>query len=566
MNGFGLPGNNKWKDLSSAQRGNYVSGVGTGALQLASQVAGNLQSNQAELDSIIVPEVTSSNKAGLAGMIGDFEPFSYKKESALAKGLSGAASGAGAGIVAGPWGAAAGAVVGAVTGVLGAASRNKRGVKEMNQKNLDMSENFYRENAKLTSQGITDSLLNYAAFGGKLSTNGGTFSNNVTEFNSGNRHEQNPYGGIMQGIGANGQPNVVEQGEVKYKDYIFSNRLNINPALNRANKLPAKFDNKSFAHAAKLISKESKERPFDIISNTTKDTMLGSLRQAQDSQKEIIEMEEDFNAATSAAKMQGRVYAKGGQLYLHNSLLKGNTVQGKNSFSIGGDIGLFAPAFANLGTMIGAIGSKPEVLNIPRIQQGQRLNEIFPYNPIDPNLLGSRISAQAGATRRGIMDYSGGNRGAAMAGLLAADQSYIGATGDAFLKSTEMNRNQLLQNRQLSNQARQYNNDLGFREQTANQQSYLQEWDMNARNRAARRNAISSGLQAIAGNVGDMTKYLGDREMISNTFGYTDKGKYIAQLNDNKTGSLDILNSDYTKSLLNLKLDKTKLGDFTKYK
>ena len=45
----------------------------------------------------------------------------------------------------------------------------------------------------------------------------------VTLFEGGGTHEENPLGGIPQGMGANGKPNLVEEGETKWNDYIFSN-------------------------------------------------------------------------------------------------------------------------------------------------------------------------------------------------------------------------------------------------------------------------------------------------------------------------------------------------------
>lgn len=49
------------------------------------------------------------------------------------------------------------------------------------------------------------------------------------QFNVGGLHEQNPYGGIPMGMGANGLPNTVEQGETSFDfddgKYIFSDRL-----------------------------------------------------------------------------------------------------------------------------------------------------------------------------------------------------------------------------------------------------------------------------------------------------------------------------------------------------
>ena len=46
-------------------------------------------------------------------------------------------------------------------------------------------------------------------------------------FENGGTHEQNSLGGIPQGMGANGKPNFVEEGETKFEDYIFSNNINM---------------------------------------------------------------------------------------------------------------------------------------------------------------------------------------------------------------------------------------------------------------------------------------------------------------------------------------------------
>lgn len=53
----------------------------------------------------------------------------------------------------------------------------------------------------------------------------------LTQFNTGGMHHQNPLGGIPQGLGSNGKINSVEEGETKYKfkdgEYIFSNRTKL---------------------------------------------------------------------------------------------------------------------------------------------------------------------------------------------------------------------------------------------------------------------------------------------------------------------------------------------------
>ena len=55
--------------------------------------------------------------------------------------------------------------------------------------------------------------------------------NELNSFNTGGTHQQNPLGGIPQGMGQNGNQNTVEQGETSFKlkngKYIFSNRIKL---------------------------------------------------------------------------------------------------------------------------------------------------------------------------------------------------------------------------------------------------------------------------------------------------------------------------------------------------
>ncbi len=52
-------------------------------------------------------------------------------------------------------------------------------------------------------------------------------SEQVIQFEGGGTHEQNPNGGIKVGTGSNGKPNLVEEGETKWNDYIFSNSIDL---------------------------------------------------------------------------------------------------------------------------------------------------------------------------------------------------------------------------------------------------------------------------------------------------------------------------------------------------
>lgn len=63
-------------------------------------------------------------------------------------------------------------------------------------------------------------------YGGKIKGISGV-NELVTLFEAGGTHENNPIGGIPQGIGANGKPNLVEEGETKWNGYIFSNSISL---------------------------------------------------------------------------------------------------------------------------------------------------------------------------------------------------------------------------------------------------------------------------------------------------------------------------------------------------
>jgi hypothetical protein len=71
---------------------------------------------------------------------------------------------------------------------------------------------------------------NQLACGGKMS-NKHAEGGMLNRYDEGGRHEENPFGGILQGIGENNLPNTVEEGETSFKSkegkYIFSDRLKL---------------------------------------------------------------------------------------------------------------------------------------------------------------------------------------------------------------------------------------------------------------------------------------------------------------------------------------------------
>lgn len=106
----------------------------------------------------------------------------------------------------------------------------------------------------------------------------------LTQFNEGGLHHQNPLGGIPLGTSNDGKTNMVEQGETKNGNYIYSNRLSVSSDLAKQMFLPNYIKNKSFADASKSINDKFKDRN-DTHSNATKKELLDRLTQAQENVK-----------------------------------------------------------------------------------------------------------------------------------------------------------------------------------------------------------------------------------------------------------------------------------------
>lgn len=139
------------------------------------------------------------------------------------------------------------------------------------------------------------------AFGGALPGYGGDWSNGLNFIKAGKRHEQNPIGGVPMGVAQDGVPNLVEEGEVIWNDYVFSNRIRVPKSVREKFKLKGS-DNMTFAEAVEKAQKASAERPNDPIEKRTLDTLLAGLMQEQEiirqkkAQKEQFSQMEDMAA------------------------------------------------------------------------------------------------------------------------------------------------------------------------------------------------------------------------------------------------------------------------------
>ena len=337
-------------------------------------------------------------------------------------------------------------------------SNDPEAIKFRNNYNLDMNGDYYKYVPKKK------------AFGGELNTHGGDFSNGVTFINNGGTHEQNPFEGVPMGVAPDGKPNLVEEGEVLYNDYVFSNRLHPTDKELKESNLPKKYKGHTFALIAEDMSKESAERPNDPISKRGLEASLGKLASLQEEQR----MKKGKIGTQQMMACGGRKFAGT-----------------KNTFS------RYAPIF---GSAIGAVQSvfqKPDYTNSDLILNAVNnlsrnkvsptlLNEYLNYNPIDRNYYLNQLKAQSGATRRALMN-SGINPGQRIAGLLAADYNAQQGIADTLLKS-DMYNEQLNQNRaQFNRGTSQYNSG-----------ALMQAAAQNAQLAQARDNMRLSGISTAA--------------------------------------------------------------------
>ena len=128
------------------------------------------------------------------------------------------------------------------------------------------------------------------ALGGDLQAHGSDFSSGLAHINAGGSHEENPNDGVQMGVDNEGTPNLVEEGETVYDDYVFSNRILADEATKQMFKLPKKKDI-TFADISKKLEKEISERPNDPISEAGFKAQMQTLEEQQERQKSEMEAE-----------------------------------------------------------------------------------------------------------------------------------------------------------------------------------------------------------------------------------------------------------------------------------
>ena len=395
-----------------------------------------------------------------------------------------------------------------------------------------------------------------------IGQHGGNFSNGVTIIGNGGTHEENPMEGVPMGIAPDGTPNLVEQGEVKFNNYVFSNRLFATGGLLAAHNLPATYADHSFADIAERLSRESSERPNDPISKRGLMSAMTRLQQAQEQLRaeeqnrkyakgghlfarggpaginpDLYDEEDDYLIAPTGSKIIGNPFAYDDAGYQAQVITTDEDTPDTSSRQGKGLTWLrYAPAVgAGIGVLTDAFGwtNKPDYSNADLVGSAvdnltnvefTPIGNYLTYRPLDRNYYINRLNAQAGATRRAIVNQSGGNRATALAGLLAADYNAQNTLGNLARQAEEYNFNQRKEVEAFNRGTNQFNSEMGLKAAIANkendklrlqariQQAQLRD-QADARSSAGRAANLTNLFDSL-GNIGIDEMNRADRDML----------------------------------------------------
>ena len=352
------------------------------------------------------------------------------------------------------------------------------------------------------------------SFGGWLNSQGGDFTNGVTFIDNGGTHEENPFEGVQMGVDPQGVPNLVEEGEVIYNDYVFSDRMKVPKAIRQKYKLR---DNITFAEAAKRLGKESEERPNDPISQRGLETFMSALAESQEEERiknedrrmnryakggklgkryegpgpddnymdfgtlaspisyEQLERMMDLGIAGSAIPLTG-TSEEIDDAITRAAIEKGATTGNESNLSYL----RFAPAYMSGAAAFADLFSKPDYSAADRIASvdiqpalvsADPIGQYLPYRPLDRMFYINQLNKNTAAGRRAIQNTSGGNRAVALASILAADYNYGENIGQLARQAEEYNQAQRERVAGFNRQTDMFNSQQSMQAQTANAQS-----------------------------------------------------------------------------------------------
>lgn len=199
------------------------------------------------------------------------------------------------------------------------------GLKSKREKNIEKL--IAKQNAQKTLDAQSKPQIeNYTfmrddyKYGTNMYANGGYGNNNmnqipVTQFGNGGSHEENPLGGIPQGMGANGKMNLVEEGELKIPDprpqseggfFIVSAdpSMKITKSIAEDYNLPKKLVGKSVLKAAESILRKGTGREGDSIEENSINIDLSNFLDAHEELTAMKESQEQGKFMEELAKLE----------------------------------------------------------------------------------------------------------------------------------------------------------------------------------------------------------------------------------------------------------------------
>lgn len=133
----------------------------------------------------------------------------------------------------------------------------------------------------------------------EFNTHGGYFAPaGYMKVEAGGSHEENPNGGVQIGVDPQGIPNMLEEGEPVYNDYVFSDNIKVSDDMIEKHKLPKQLKGKLYSDAVQYFMDEAEQRPFDATSRNGLEAMLMRLADAQEEQKQL-EQDKELDEALS---------------------------------------------------------------------------------------------------------------------------------------------------------------------------------------------------------------------------------------------------------------------------
>lgn len=504
--------------------------------------------------------------------------------------LGGFAQGAGNGnLVGGLIGAGVNAI-GSGIGWLTEKPRLQKKANELNKLAEDANKqylnNFANAASNTQNKMFNNSLLNIAAYGGPLFNHGGDWSNGLVFIDEGGRHEDNPLGGVPVGMDSNFTPNLVEEGEIIWNDYVFSNRLKPTKKQLETAGYDNKYDNWTFAKIVEDVQKISAETPVDKIST---DTLNDNLMQLVAMQEEIRMKKEkkEVNKFTDGGGLYDGIFTvygnNGKPIYLPTAenlinkhkldkdipiediqiqdvLIKDNnidipefdwsifgnttTTQSSNNSKFPWQSALrYASPLVHGLTFLNNL-QKPDYSDEKALMRRANnvtrgsytpLGNILDLDLIDRNVYVNPILANAAANRRAIMQNSA-NASSANAALLANNYLTNTALGTADIQGTQANNAIKAQKAQFDLTRDQANSQMGLQTLAMDQQADQLGLNtmanaiqlMNAKN-TMRNQAISSSLTGLTNDLGAIGNEYIDRAQFNNMIaqgiippGYTD--------------------------------------------